>query len=99
MNTQLADILLSNILSNAIRHNISEGKIIIELKNNSLTISNTGNVLETSPEKLFDRFQKASASSESVGLGLSIVKQICDTYSFKVNYTHARGMHTIILLF
>ena len=32
MNTQLADILFSNVIGNAIRHNISEGKIIIELK-------------------------------------------------------------------
>ena len=99
MNTQLADILLSNIIGNAIRHNISDGKIIIELKNNSLIISNTGSSLETSTEKLFERFQKASASSESVGLGLSIVKQICDTYNFKVSYAHTGGMHTVSVSF
>ena len=99
MNTQLADILLSNIFSNAIRHNISEGKIIIELKNDSLIVSNTGNPLETAPEKLFERFQKSGSSSESVGLGLSIVKQICDTYSFKVNYSYTEGLHIISISF
>ena len=41
MNAHLADILLSNIFSNAIRHNIEEGKIIIDVKNNALSVSNT----------------------------------------------------------
>ena len=99
MNPHLADILFSNIIGNAIRHNINEGKIIIQLKDNLLSVSNSGNLLTISPEKLFKRFQKASPSSDSAGLGLSIVKQICDTYNFKVNYTHTIGMHTISLKF
>ena len=99
MNSHLADILLSNIIGNSIKHNVSEGKIKIELKNNMLTISNTGNALETPAEKLFERFQKASPSSDSVGLGLSIVKQICDTYNLKVRYNFTAGMHIISISF
>lgn len=99
MNLQLADILLSNILGNAIRHNLTDGKISIELNAGLLIISNSGNPLEVSPEKLFERFQKASSSSESVGLGLSIVKQICDTYNFKVNYTYKGNLHTVSVYF
>jgi len=99
MNQELADILLSNILGNAIRHNISGGKITVELKNNSLVVSNSGNPLEVSSEKLFERFQKASPSSESVGLGLSIVKQICDTYNFKLQYAYTYNMHILSISF
>jgi signal transduction histidine kinase len=99
MNPQLADILLSNILSNAIRHNTSGGTITVEVKNNLLTVSNSGNLLEISNEKLFERFQKGTTSSESVGLGLSIVKQICDTYNFNVNYSYLSGTHTITITF
>ncbi len=99
MNSQLADILLSNILSNAIRHNTSGGKIIVEIKNNSLIVSNSGNALNIPGEKLFERFQKSSTSSESVGLGLSIVKQICDTYNFRASYQYAGNMHTITVIF
>ena len=99
MNTQLADILLSNILSNAIRHNIQGGKIIVEIKNNSLALSNSGNPLQIPSEKLFERFQKGAASLESVGLGLSIVKQICDSYNFKVHYSYEKSIHTISILF
>ena len=99
INPQLADILLSNIIGNAIKHNLNEGKIRIEIKNNSLTISNTGNSLEISSKKLFERFQKASPSSDSVGLGLSIVKQICDTYNFRVNYSTKENIHIVSISF
>ncbi|HEY4798269.1 MAG TPA: HAMP domain-containing sensor histidine kinase [Bacteroidia bacterium] len=95
MNPQLADILLSNVIANAIRHNVKGGKIILELKNKSFTISNSGNPLTTSPDKLFERFQKASSSGDSVGLGLSIVKQICDTYRFSVDYSFSENIHTV----
>jgi signal transduction histidine kinase len=86
-------------VGNAIRHNIFGGKISIELTKHSLIIVNSGNVLSVSPEKLFERFLKASPSGDSAGLGLSIVKQICDTYNFTVNYTHVRGIHTVSLNF
>lgn len=99
MNSQLADILLSNIIGNAIRHNVNEGKISIKLNNDSLTVSNTGNQIDISGEKMFERFQKGSASPESAGLGLSIVKQICDTYNFHVTYSCINSIHTITLLF
>lgn len=99
MNLQLADILLSNLLGNAIKHNLVDGKIIVELNSNSLSVSNAGNPLEISPEKLFGRFQKASPSSESVGLGLSIVKQICDTYNFRLNYSNANNVHIVSVSF
>jgi signal transduction histidine kinase len=99
INPHLADILLSNILSNAIKHNINGGKIIIEIKINSLLVSNTGISPKISTEKLFGRFQKSSQSIESVGLGLSIVKQICDTYNFKVDYTYKNEMHIVSISF
>jgi signal transduction histidine kinase len=99
MNSHLADILLSNIMGNAIRHNVHHGKIKIELNTNSLSVSNSGNPLSISPEKLFERFQKASPSDDSVGLGLSIVKQICDAYNFKINYNYSEKTHTITISF
>ncbi|MFI5164741.1 MAG: sensor histidine kinase, partial [Bacteroidia bacterium] len=73
MNTQLADILISNIIGNAIKHNINGGNILIELKNNSLLVSNSGNPLSIAAEKVFDRFQKGTDSNDSAGLGLAIV--------------------------
>ncbi|AFH47890.1 Signal transduction histidine kinase [Ignavibacterium album JCM 16511] len=81
-NHSLINILLSNLISNAIKHNIDNGTINIELKNNELIISNTGNFSNADPNKFFERFYKGSSSSDSVGLGLTIVKKICDLYEF-----------------
>ncbi|NOZ48145.1 MAG: HAMP domain-containing histidine kinase [Chlorobi bacterium] len=42
INEQLAEILISNLLSNAVNHNIANGNIKILINNNELKICNTG---------------------------------------------------------
>jgi len=95
MNPYLAEVLFSNLIKNAIRHNIEGGKIIIELTGKYLVISNSGSALETNPEDLFKRFYKSSSSKESLGLGLSIVQKICEVYDFKLNYSYQFDLHCI----
>ncbi len=98
-NRQLINILLSNIISNAIKHNVSNGKINIELKNNELIISNTGQVPKENTEKFFERFYKESASTESVGLGLTIVKKVCDLYGIEIKNNFLDNLHSVVLKF
>jgi K+-sensing histidine kinase KdpD len=43
--------------------------------------------MTTDPEDLFIRFHKNSNNPQSVGLGLSIVKKITDTYGMQITYT------------
>jgi signal transduction histidine kinase len=99
MNVSLAEILLSNLLNNSIKHNIFGGKIIISLMSKELSIKNTGESLRIDPQKLFDRFVKESTSNESIGLGLSLVKQICETYNFVVSYNYEHSMHELKINF
>ena len=98
-NALLLDVLLSNLIGNAIRHNIMNGNITIELSANTLSISNTGKPLIIPPEKLFERFAKADPASESLGLGLAIVKKLCDSYGWKIRYTVSDGCHVIEIVF
>ncbi|GAB3549909.1 sensor histidine kinase [Spirosoma fluminis] len=93
----LAESLLTNLVSNAIRHNRSEGSIQLESSADQLRLSNTGPELATDPMNLFQRFRKEANGNESVGLGLAIVKQICDTYQLAVTYHYADGWHTLSL--
>jgi len=99
MNVSLAEILLSNLLNNSIKHNIFGGEIIISLMSKELSIKNTGESLRIDPQKLFDRFVKESTSNESIGLGLSLVKQICETYNFVVSYNYEHSMHELKINF
>ena len=99
INDSLAEILISNIIWNAIKHNYQNGTIAIELAQDSLLVSNTGDEPNENTESFFERFKKESSSSDSIGLGLSIVKTICDTYKFVVSYNYKETMHIVKILF
>ena len=99
INKYLLDVLLNNIIGNAIKYNLSEGKLLVELTSSYLLLKNTGHPLSLTTEQLFERFQKDSAASDSLGLGLAIVKQICDTYQFQVSYSYLDNWHTLKVSF
>jgi signal transduction histidine kinase len=99
INPYLAEILINNLLNNALRHNFEGGQIIILTSVNKISFSNTGSPLSIPPEKLFHRFVKHKTGSESTGLGLSIVSEICKNYDINIQYDYQDGFHTITLLF
>ncbi|MBB6236420.1 signal transduction histidine kinase [Pedobacter sp. AK013] len=91
MSRYLADILLNNLFSNAVRHNITGGYIRVELSSVALIMANSGKPGNIQ-SKIFDRFSK-SADSEGMGLGLAITKQICNLYGFRISYQAENGEH------
>ncbi|HZY37278.1 MAG TPA: HAMP domain-containing sensor histidine kinase [Mucilaginibacter sp.] len=97
-NPYLAEVLLNNLINNAIRHNYKGGDILIELTSEKLVIQNTGDEPELKSEKIFTRFHKSSRS-EGSGLGLTISKQICESYNFKLAYSFSNGYHTFTVKF
>ena len=97
INPLLAEILINNLLSNALRHNIEKGKIIISSQNQEITISNTGEQAEMDVSRLFRRFAKQVTSSESNGLGLAIANEICKNYHLSLKYSYLNEMHHMTL--
>ncbi len=97
MNNELAEILLNNLLSNATRHNYENGHITITLTNNTLIISNSGPLQSMEEDHLFTRFYKPAQTNESNGLGLSIIKQICEVSNFKIAYQFHRNEHSFTI--
>jgi signal transduction histidine kinase len=95
MNVYLADILFENLIVNAIKHNHQSGAIVITINPAYFLIANSGEVLQVEPEKLFSRFSKSNKKSLSLGLGLSIAKAICDTYTLPIHYRYQDGLHKI----
>lgn len=98
MNKQLADILLNNLISNAIRHNHKGGEINIKLTQQELQISNTGIESPLDGNRAFERFYK-DAASEGSGLGLAISSQICQQYNLQLNYSFINGRHVFKIQF
>lgn len=99
MNKSYAQILVANLLKNAIYHNIENGKIEILIDTQQLSISNTGNEEKLDNDKIFNRFQKYNSFSNSTGLGLAIVKAIASIYRLEINYYFQDKKHCFQLKF
>ena len=97
MNDVLADVLISNLLSNAVRFNVNKGFIKCRVDNMYLVIINSGLPLTINPEDLFKRFYKGGDNPQSVGLGLSIVKKITDGYGMNITYNYSDCVHELKL--
>ena len=99
VNPLLFDMVISNLISNAIKHNIENGSIDILTTDLFISFSNTGSPLQISSSSLFERFKKESSASNSFGLGLAIVKKVCDNYNWKINHSYIENQHNISIYF
>jgi signal transduction histidine kinase len=97
INSYLADILVNNLLNNAIKHNVENGQIIISSFKDQIVFSNTGKPLTVDPDKIFRRFVKNTETTESTGLGLSIASEICLNYNLYLDYSYQNGFHLFTL--
>ncbi|MCX8524276.1 HAMP domain-containing histidine kinase [Chryseobacterium formosus] len=89
----LINIIVSNLLRNAIFHNIKNGKVEVEISEHYLIVRNTGVPKTLEQEKIFTRFQKNQQNQSGTGLGLAIVKAIAELYGFSVSYEFKNEMH------
>jgi signal transduction histidine kinase len=107
LHLSLADLLLTNLVSNAIRHNApplvggdgDKGFIRVNLSKEGLVIVNTGRAPSIPTEELFERFKKGNTGSDSIGIGLAIVRQICDLSQFDILYQYSAGLHVLAVSF
>jgi len=98
MSKSLLEVLINNLLSNAIRHNNYGGELIVSLNKYHLQIKNTGSETALDSKQIFQRFNK-SAQSEGTGLGLTLVQQICTNYNFTLTYTFESPFHIFTITF
>ncbi|GGC21080.1 two-component sensor histidine kinase [Parapedobacter defluvii] len=94
-NGDLADVLITNLLKNAIVHNHEGGRVIITVGNDGFEIANTGKQQPLDSEKMFTRFYRSADQSSSTGLGLAVVKAIAQLYQAEVGYRYEDGLHRL----
>lgn len=103
LHVALADLLITNLISNAIRHNAAtcdgKGFIRVHLSREGLAVANTGYEPEVPTAELFERFKKGNAGSDSIGIGLAIVRQICELSGFDIVYEFKEGWHVLTVSF
>lgn len=91
-NSSLMEVLINNLILNAIRHTSVNGFIEIKLTNLVFEVSNSG-IEKLNEDLLFKRFSKLSADNRGSGLGLAIIKQICILQNWKINYRFENNLH------
>jgi signal transduction histidine kinase len=98
-NKTLLEILVTNLIHNAIRHTPAKGTIEITVKPGVFTVSNTSENGELSESNLFKRFEKGSKDENSTGLGLAIVKRICEVSGYTISYSYEKERHIFTVHF
>lgn len=98
MDPGLAEVLVNNLVKNAVKHNVDGGFIRVQLNATRLVIENSGHPYQGNPAELFKRFAKGAAGN--MGIGLSIVQEICNRYQFRLEYTFSNeNTHRISVFF
>ena len=91
-NIGLTEVLINNLILNAIRHTPNNGSISIKLNNSVFEVSNSGTE-KLNSDLLFKRFSRFSKDNNGSGLGLAIVKEICKSQNWTIDYRFENNNH------
>ena len=97
--------LIRNLIDNAIKYNVLNGKIYVTIKKNnnevSISVRDTGvGISENDQKQIFERFYRVDKARSrklgSSGLGLSIVRQVCNIYAATLSLESKLNVGTTI---
>lgn len=91
-NSGLTEVLINNLILNAIRHTSRDGAISVKLTNSVFEVANSGTE-KLNTDLLFKRFSKLSAENSGSGLGLAIISEICKFHHWTINYKFENNLH------
>jgi signal transduction histidine kinase len=94
LNRQALHTALMNLLRNAVQYT-ENGFIRVEFNNRCLSISDSGIGIEPAYlPLLYERFFRGASQGEGLGIGLAIVKRICDHYGWIIEVDSTPGKGT-----
>ncbi len=94
-----ARLLFSNLLSNAIKYSMPDTTITIQLKNKIFTMQDEGiGIAKKNLKEIFKLYRRNSDLAGGFGIGLSIVKKICDAEGIKIDVISTLKKGTIFKL-
>ena len=94
LNPQALHTALVNLLRNAVQYT-ERGFIRVSFNRNRLSISDSGIGIEPFYlPLLYERFFRGTSQGEGLGIGLAIVKRICDHYGWTIDVDSTPGKGT-----
>lgn len=90
-------IVVANLIRNAVAHT-EGGRVAVTLAGDKLTVEDTGiGIRDEDIGKVFDRYYRGAAS-RGAGIGLSLVKRICDRCGWRIELANRDGGGTVAML-
>jgi len=78
-------LLFGNLIGNAIKYSPANSTMILQIKNGVFSIKDQGIGIEEKRQKeIFKKFKRGTEYSGGFGVGLSIVKSICEEYGIEI---------------
>ena len=93
----LAEILIRNLLSNALKYTNENGEVKLSSSADEFLIMNSGSPFPFESEMIFKRFFYAGNSSVSQGIGLSLAKKIAESFHLRISYSYSDGFHCFVI--
>lgn len=82
--------ILRNLLSNALKYSLDNSRVILEITEDHLSVQDFGiGIPDSEVDKVFDRFYRSPAAvkmASGSGLGLPVVKHLCNIAGFTIDF-------------
>ena len=91
--------LIHNLITNAIKYNHIGGNITVIVKDNTITIQDTGiGIPKEHQTEIYERFYRATNQVGGFGLGLNIVHKVCMAYGIGIEFESEVDKGTLFTL-
>jgi two-component system, OmpR family, sensor kinase len=91
--------LVNNLISNAIKYSNKDSSIEVSLEKNILSIKDFGiGISEVEQKEIFKRYKRGNNNEGGFGIGLDIVKRICEEYNLVLGLVSQINKETVFTI-
>jgi signal transduction histidine kinase len=89
-------IVIDNLLRNAINYT-GKGEVVVRIWADGLSIQDNGPGMDTELlQRVFEPFERGESSAGGFGLGLTIVKRLCDRFDWEITVQSEPGVGSTV---